>query len=206
MKKADVLSPQTANKMNSFRRKGTRGKNGKETVVRMIQTAGWGNGGVEACLRRGLIFRSAVCLGRRWKAPLFLSVQEGHRAPLYRRDRGRQRQRGGQAGLNNSVQLLVDLSLRSWSIPVGRLLIRSHLGPQFQVRTVGLQWGFLSTFFSSFSSSSLELLTLKYKPAVCFSTQSDPTVSRRWVLEILAVAAVFPLQEHDSFTLLLKNQ
>lgn len=133
MKKADVLLPQTANKMNSFRKR-TGGKR---------RWSGWSRqdgGGVEACLRSGLIFRSAVCLGRRWKAALFLSAQEGHRAPLYRRDRGRRRQRGGQGALNNLAQLLVDLRLRSWSIPVGRLVFRSHWSA-VPGSNCGLRWG-----------------------------------------------------------------
>lgn len=41
MEKADVLFPQTADKMNSFRKRTGGGRNGKETVVRMIQTGGW---------------------------------------------------------------------------------------------------------------------------------------------------------------------
>lgn len=133
MKKADVLFPQTANKMNSFRKR-TGGKR---------RWSGWSRqegGGVEACLRSGLIFRSAVCLGRRWKASLFLSAQEGHRAPLYRRDRGRRRQRGGQGALNNLAQLLVDLRLWSWSIPVGRLVFRSHWSA-VPGSNCGLRWG-----------------------------------------------------------------
>lgn len=133
LKKADVLFPQTANKMNSFRKR-TGGKR---------RWSGWSRqegGGVEACLRSGLIFRSAVCLGRRWKAALFLSAQEGHRAPLYRRDRGRRRQRGGQGALNNLAQLLVDLHLWSWSIPVGRLVFRSHWSA-VPGSNCGLRWG-----------------------------------------------------------------
>lgn len=73
---------------------------------------------------RGLIFRSAVCLGWLWKAALFLSAREDHRAPLYGTEWETGTERAMDRGLNNLVELLMNLSF--WSLSVS--WYSSHTG------------------------------------------------------------------------------
>lgn len=58
--------------------------------------------------KRGLFFLSAVCLGQLWKAALFLSAQDTHRAPLYKNQRDLETEK--IRGFNKLLELLMNFS------------------------------------------------------------------------------------------------